>query len=244
MLATAKELLSVIRETLVIAAVLFLLIFPSQVGQWLWAHGVQKIDVAGTTVSLEQFKTTRAALNAVQDVLTTVQQTPGSPPSAALPPSPAPAAPAAPPVAALSEPAAERAATQALSSLQTLADQLSTTLATQVQAISQQNPSILPHTGWLYLGTLNTQKSAWREGVSPTVRASWPVKPGDVLTLGSDTNLHKDSLPSDRPMAPIISVLPLGTKVRIEALDIARPVPPGDHFAPGYRAWAQVDVVD
>jgi hypothetical protein len=125
-------------------------------------------------------------------------------------------------------------------SLETAAGQLSQTLAGQVRAISRSDPNVLPRDGWMYLGTVNGDKSAWRAGVTPTVQGNWPIRIGDDVTLATDSNLHTDSASDDRPKSSIISVLPRGTSVRIYELDSARAVPADDSAAPGYRVWAKV----
>lgn len=208
MLAQAKDLVAVIREVLIILAVLLVLLFPSQVGAWLAGHGVHQIGFEGTTVDLTQFDNTREALNAVTDAANALDKQP-----------------------------------QLQASLEQAAGKLSQTLANQVRTISRSNPNEVPGDGWMYLGTLNNDKSGWRQGVSPTVQGTWPLKPGDDVTLATDTNLHTDSTSEERPNSRIISVLPRGTKVHIYELDDARAVPSSDKAAPGYRAWAKVRVI-
>src|SRR5882762_1361373 len=123
MLETIKEFLTVIREALITLVVLFVLFFPAEVGAWLAAHGVQKFEVAGATVDLAQFKSTREALNAVTNAANSLQEQP-----------------------------------RLRESLETAAGQLSQSLAGQVRALSKSDPNALPHDGWMYLGTLNSDK--------------------------------------------------------------------------------------
>jgi hypothetical protein len=67
MVQAIKDWLGIIREVMIILAVAMILIFPTEVGAWLFARGVQTIEIGGATVSLAQFNQTREALNAVQD---------------------------------------------------------------------------------------------------------------------------------------------------------------------------------
>jgi hypothetical protein len=66
MVDAIKNWLGIVREAMIIVAVGMVLLFPTEVGSWLFARGVQKIEIGGATVSLAQFNQTRAALNAVQ----------------------------------------------------------------------------------------------------------------------------------------------------------------------------------
>lgn len=207
MLASLKDGLAIIREALIIVAVLAVLLFPSQVGTWLFARGVQKIEVAGAEISLAQFNKTKELLNTVEDAASATGEQPSI-----------------------------------QAALQKAAGQLSQTIATQVRALTQDNPSVLPRSGWIYLGSINDKKTDWRAGVLPTIREKWPPQPGDVVIIATDANLREDSASVARPRARIVSVLPGGTHVTIRELDDTRPIPATDKFAPGFRAWARVEV--
>jgi hypothetical protein len=206
MVQAIKDWLGIIREVMIIVAVAMILIFPTQVGAWLFARGVQKIEIGGATVSLTQFNQTREALNAVQDAQN--------------------AAPA-----------------QKAQQLQTVATKLQAALVDQVESLSRSGTAGLPTTGWIYLGTLNEGKTDWKPKISKDVANPWPIKLEDIVVLSVNTNLRSDSTSELRPTAPILSALPLGTKVRVLSLDTDRKVADDSPDRPGYRAWAKVEVV-
>lgn len=212
MLAQLRDFLGSIRELALIAALATVLVFPSQLGAWLAAHGVKKVEAGGVSIDLTQFTATTDAQNTVQRATEAL---------ATLPPD-------------------SPAVTQAKAALDTAAQRLAQNVARQVREISGKDAAVLPRDGWIYLGTLDAQKTNWRRGVSPTVDAKWPLAPGDSVTLATDTNLHADSATEDRPHSRILSVLPAGTQVQILAVDADRRVPDGDQAAPGFRAWASV----
>ncbi len=208
MIEAIRNWLAIVREAMIIVAIGMLLIFPTEVGAWLFARGVQKIEIGGATVSLAQFNQTRAALNAVQ--------------------------------------AAQNASVTApeiVTELQNAATQLRITLVDQVRTLSRNDASGLPNGGWIYLGTLNEAKTDWKPNLSRDVTERWPVHPNDIVRLSTDTNLRADSTSEKRPTSRILSVLPDGTRVRIVDLDTSRMVAEDSQDRPGYRAWANVEVV-
>ena len=126
-------------------------------------------------------------------------------------------------------------------SLRQVATQIGHSMANQVRVLQQRDPAALPQGGWVYLGTLDAARTRWLHG--SYIREAWPLKPGDTATVDTDLNLRGDSASEQRPQASIKSVLPDGTKVRIQELDTSRPVAPGSGEPPGFRVWARVDVV-
>lgn len=126
-------------------------------------------------------------------------------------------------------------------SLQKVATQLGHSVASQVGLLQKSNPAALPKGGWVYLGTLNPERTAWLHG--SYVREPWPLAAGDMATTDTDLNLRSDSASERRPGAMIKSVLPDGTRVRIQELDTSRPVEPNAREPAGFRTWARVEVV-
>lgn len=206
-LGTIQAMLAIVREALIIVAVVFVFLFPTTVGSWLVAHGVHSIAVAGAEISLDQFHNTTAHLNTVEQAANDTSAEP-----------------------------------QVQATLQKLAISLKQTAAEQVRSLSAVSPGLLPRAGWIYLGTVNADKSGWQSRVVPDVVDRWPLAVGDIVTLSTDVNLRSDSSPHADPQAPIVSVLPSGTRARIRSLDTSRVVPAGDVAAPGFRAWAQIEV--
>ena len=204
--AVARDLLALLRETVVVVLVLLVVVNYNQVGAWLVAHGFTRLEFAGNVITLDQFKQQVTTLNSVNKAL---------------------------------DASTDVGVKHELTAVQR---DLGVTVANQVAALSRTTPNLLPQGGWIYLGTLAQDRSAWRGNVAPTVRSSWPLRVNDVLTLATNVNLRGDSTSETRPRAPILSVLPDGTRVKLLELDDKRRVPDGDPDAPGYRLWGRIEL--
>lgn len=209
MLTQAREFIATLREGLVAAAVITVLVFPVQAGQWLKSRGVKEFNFFGVmTVDMSKFDTQRDLANTLQRM----SQDPGVP----------------------------SATRQRLAGL---AAELAAAMAEQVPAIQRAEPGAVATAGWMYVGRLDPQRTGWQHGA--TLRAEWPLRPGQVVALNQAAPLHADSAPASRAVARIQSALPAGAFVTVRKVDDSQAVAPspenGAEDEPGFYVWALVE---
>lgn len=116
------------------------------------------------------------------------------------------------------------------------------------EAVAELQPTALVSGGWMYLGTLDPQRTAWKPGVPsrtiPTVSVPFAsLHPDVVVQVRTDVNL-REARPSPTGDLPrVVRVVRGGQQVRILEIDASRPVETNDPDAPGYRVWARVDIL-
>lgn len=113
--------------------------------------------------------------------------------------------------------------------------------------VAQLQPSALAAQGWMYLGTLDPQRTGWKPGIPnrtiPTVAEAFAeIRPGSVLRLRTDANLREAKPSAAGELARVVRVVREGQRVRVLEIDPSRPVDAGDSDAPGFRVWARVEV--
>jgi hypothetical protein len=131
---------------------------------------------------------------------------------------------------------AARAVDMAVRSLQ------AATLRAQ-EAVAAVQPAALPSSGWMYLGTSNSQRTDWKAGTTQTVIVPYASLHADrmIQTL-TDVNLREDRPSPDGNFSRVIRVVRIGQEVRILEIDATRPADPANPGTSGYRVWAKVDV--
>ncbi|HWK44627.1 MAG TPA: hypothetical protein VNT30_07890 [Stellaceae bacterium] len=127
----------------------------------------------------------------------------------------------------------EATRTQLGPALQTLNE----SLASLGKAINQADPAALPRSGWVLLGLLDAAGTGFQKGPALHVDVAWPLTIGRTVTLSSSVGLRQDT-PPPHNRAPIVSVLPTGTVVKIEDLQ-QLPVTLGSGKTVT-RVWAKV----
>lgn len=111
------------------------------------------------------------------------------------------------------------------------------------EAVAAVQPAALPSSGWMYLGTSNSQRTDWKAGTTQTVIAPYASLQTDkmVQTL-TDVNLREDRPSPNGDLSRVIRVVRIGQEVRILEIDAARSADPANPDTSGYRVWAKVDV--
>ncbi|GAB3092744.1 hypothetical protein [Lysobacter terrae] len=95
-------------------------------------------------------------------------------------------------------------------------------------------PQILPTAGWVFLGRVDSAKSQWLDGGSPTTTATWPVKPDDIVTVKDDVYIRKITDDKWHSSAPVASVAKVGDQLKVVELQYS------SARAGGFFVWAKV----
>lgn len=112
-------------------------------------------------------------------------------------------------------------------------------LAVQQQVVAEIAPSSVADSGWVYLGKVNEDKTAWAAGSPQTIQAvPLPLADGMRLSIVDDTYLRKDSTTNSRSSAPILGVAKVGES--LELLDTDYSHAKGG----GWFIWAKVQRVN
>ncbi|WON73523.1 hypothetical protein [Nitrosospira sp. Is2] len=118
----------------------------------------------------------------------------------------------------------------------TKADQtLKSSLATQQQFVAKIAPSAVVNSGWMFLGRVTENKTAWAPGSPQTVDpVPAPIEQGAKLKIRTDAYLRADGPSNSRASAPITGVAK--EKQVVQVLDVDYSHAKGG----GWFVWAKV----
>jgi hypothetical protein len=97
-------------------------------------------------------------------------------------------------------------------------------------------PQILPSAGWVFLGRVDREKTAWADGGSSTVTAAWPVRENDVLTVKDDVYIRALSDSGYHSAAPVTTVAKVGDRLTVVELQYSAA------RVGGFFVWAKVAI--
>ncbi|MFH0778475.1 MAG: hypothetical protein V2A71_07565 [Candidatus Eisenbacteria bacterium] len=96
-------------------------------------------------------------------------------------------------------------------------------LADQVKLLEKAAPDLMPREGWIFLGTVDESRTAWKEGSPVAVKEdAWPLERGTTLTVAKDGYLRGTPLAGPRTSGPIQASVRAGDRVRVVELDFSR----------------------
>jgi len=112
---------------------------------------------------------------------------------------------------------------------------LKRSLATQQRIVSEVNPSSVPDSGWIFVGKLTQDKTAWTSDTALTVSpAPLSFSAGMKLTVRDDVYLRADAPSNAHTSAPILSVARTGDTLEVLDQDLS-------HFLRGgWFVWLKV----
>ena len=129
----------------------------------------------------------------------------------------------------------EAVATSSRTELASADQAIKRSLAAQQQIVTQIAPASVADAGWIYLGKVTEDKTAWAAGAPKTVRTPSPtVATGDKLTVVDDVYLRGDTASSSRSSAPVLAVAKVGETVQVLDLDYSHAK------GGGWFVWAKV----
>jgi seryl-tRNA synthetase len=112
---------------------------------------------------------------------------------------------------------------------------LKRSLATQQQIVAQISPSSVADVGWIFLGKVTQDTSAWVGGRPQTVGStSARPAPGTILTVRDDAYLRADGPSAARASAAILGVVKVGDTVEVIDIDYSHAK------GGGWFVWAKV----
>jgi seryl-tRNA synthetase len=112
---------------------------------------------------------------------------------------------------------------------------LKRSLATQQEIVAQISPSSVAESGWIFLGKVTEDKSAWASGRPQTVgSATARLSPGTPLTVRDDVYLRADAPSAARASAAILGVAKVGDTVEVVETDYSHA------RGGGWFVWAKV----
>lgn len=225
-----KDLLVVLRDGLILLVFVLLHFFPAKVNQVLTQAGFTKGTIAGFTWERELEASSEQAKGAGQAVALVEGKLTG--------------------LAERLEDLDRRAADPSLKrSLRELSQEVQTSqqeaqaanravkssLLAQQRIIEQVAPAALETTGWLYLGKVAEDKSAWAPGHPATVAPTDPsLNPGTRLRIRDDVYLRGEVASGSRSSAPVLGVLRVGETAEVLQVDYSHAK------AGGWFAWVKV----
>jgi hypothetical protein len=111
------------------------------------------------------------------------------------------------------------------------------------EAVAAVQPAALVSSGWMYLGTIDPQRTDWKARTTNTVIAPYAsLHPDKVVQTLTDVNLREFRPSPTGDLARVVRVVRGGQEVRILEIDTSRPVDRANPDAPGYRVWAKVGI--
>lgn len=112
---------------------------------------------------------------------------------------------------------------------------LKRSLATQQQVVAEIGSSVVTESGWMFLGKINEDKTAWSAGSPQTVRpAPVPLVQGVKLTVRDNAYLHADGTSNARSSSAILGVANVGETFTVDAVDYSHAK------GGGWFVWAKV----
>jgi hypothetical protein len=194
-----KVWLEVVRESLIIGAILIVVVFPNWTASRLAGFGLKTLKTPFGDVDLAMMQAAagnvESAHRGVSDAAAALQTI-----SASLP------------QATRDQISAVAAGLDSTAAQLQVPDRI---LATAVRAQPDTQASTRAREGWIYLGHVDEAKTSWSP--SPTIvhLASPAVQIGDVVPITDDVYIRADSSTSQRNQAAIIGVVHVGERVRI-----------------------------
>jgi hypothetical protein len=119
--------------------------------------------------------------------------------------------------------------------IQTAKDTLTHSLAVQDAALRQADAKAATRAGWLVLGQITGDGSAWAPGAEKAVDANWPLAAGARVIVDSDANIHADPAGDQHTEGSVVGAIRAGEEVKIDQLDLQSSGPAG-----GRTVWARV----
>jgi hypothetical protein len=226
-LATFKDALTAIRDGLLIALVLLLLIAPATINRRLTEAGFTAGSTAGLQWKGVVKQASTAAKNAGQQIADVEAKLTEYTTR----------------LRAIETSAADP---ELKSSIKQLADEMrdsqekarladhavKNSLLTQQRLIERVSPASIDAHGWIYVGTATDDKQRWTS--SSTVDARPPnLQPGTLLKIRDDVYLRKDTGAPTHATAPVVAVLGVGSAVEVHHVEYAR-------ADGGWLVWAEV----
>ncbi|MBC8185712.1 hypothetical protein H8E88_31890 [candidate division KSB1 bacterium] len=222
-----KNFLSAIREAIIIALFILVLIFPGTFNKILNEAGFTKGSLLGFDWEKTQEETADAAkevaavneeLVEIKEQLTAVQSQPVN-----------------------QRPESYRKINQQVQILITKSEKadrkLKASLYDQQQALQATGRTIKVQSGWLGLGRVKETKTTWMHGNPTTIQMVDPdIKPGVTLILKTDTYLRNETPGQWHSQGKILSVLKVGEKVKVIRQVDYSPAKSG-----GFYVWAYVE---
>lgn len=97
---------------------------------------------------------------------------------------------------------------------------LKRSLAAQQDVVSQIAPAAVTDAGWIYLGKVSEDKTSWASGSPQTVASVHAqLTAGDALSVRDDVYLRGDSASTSRATAPVLGVAKSGETLHVLAVD-------------------------
>jgi hypothetical protein len=97
---------------------------------------------------------------------------------------------------------------------------LKRSLATQQQVVAKIDTSAIADSGWMFLGRVNEDKTAWSVGSPQTVSPTTvPLSQGAKLTVLDDAYLRADGPSNARSSAAILGVAKVGETLQVVEVD-------------------------
>lgn len=119
--------------------------------------------------------------------------------------------------------------------LETADRTLKRSLATQQQVVAEVAFSSVVESGWMFLGKVTEDKTAWSSGSPKTILSSpSPPPPGTALIVRDDAYLRGDSPSNSRASAPILGVVKIGEALKVIEVDFSHAK------SGGWFVWAKV----
>lgn len=206
----AKGIFELVREIALAALLLLVFFHPQFLQDRLKKMGVNKVEAAGVGIEIDPEKTLSEATQ-VETLRHTVENLREA--------------------VAVAEKQLPESQRPALSSIVTSLQQseapaakLDQTLKSRVlaqQIRSNEAGKTAPKTGWLYLGKIDESRSKWAAGSPMNVRplALRDLSQGAMLTVAGTSFIREDGGKGSRAAAPVIGVLPDGTRVKVLEVD-------------------------
>jgi len=229
-----KNLVAALRDTLLFVLFLLLLFSPSTVNNRLVSAGFTKGNIGGLEwegqlkKSTEQTKTVGEAVSKADDdyqaLIDRLAQLEKSVNDPAIKKS----------ITSISADAKESQGQLAV------ADQaVKKSLSTQQDIAEKIAPSSVAAQGWLFLGKVSEDKSAWMTGSPATIaKVDAALKQGDKLTIRDDAYLRAPSKSGSHASAAIVSVAKVGSSVVVDEVDYS-------HAAGGgWFVWVNARKID
>jgi len=208
--ALLKDLVSTLRDGILVVLVLLLLLFPSTIKNRLIEAGFTKGNIAGLEwEGIEQTKKVGQAVSQADDNFQELINR----------------------LAELEKQVHDPAVKESISNLAVearvsqeqlvVADKtIKRSLSAQQAMVETRETAAVMESGWLYLGRVNENKDAWSPGSPVTVAAtSAKLRQGSKLTISDDAYWRADSESGKHASAPILSVAKVGTIISVDEVD-------------------------
>jgi len=97
---------------------------------------------------------------------------------------------------------------------------LKSKIVVQQEVIKQRSNTIIPISGWLYVGAISEDKINWESGSPKNIDAQSPLfDEGEILMLKQDAYLRNEGEKLKQSNADIKAVVPSGTKLKFKEIE-------------------------